>query len=92
MIIARIQPPGTAESNSPIPLVLMPTVTLQVDNFQPLYVFNKKRHMGDLKIGAEIIRECFEREMTKEERAAQAKKEEKAVAAAQIANVGTRFV
>lgn len=44
--------------------------------------------MGDLKIGADILREALDRELTKEERAAQAKREEKAVAAAQIANVG----
>lgn len=63
-------------------------ISEQVEKFQPLYVFNKKRHMEDLKIGADILREALDRELTKEERAAQAKREEKAVAAAQIANVG----
>ena len=46
--------------------------------------------MQDLQIGAEILRETLDRELTKEERAAQAKKEEKAVAAAQLANVRLR--
>ena len=55
--------------------------------FQPFYVFNKSRHMNDLSIGAEILKEALEREMTKEERAIEAKKNEKAVAAAHLANV-----
>ena len=44
--------------------------------------------MNDLKIGAEILREALERELTKEDRITQARKEEKAAAAAQIENVG----
>jgi hypothetical protein len=58
----------------------------EVESFQPFYVFNPKR-ISDLTIGAEILREALERELTKEEREARAKREEKAVAAAQLANV-----
>ena len=60
----------------------------QVEEYQPLYVFNPKR-LGDLRIGAEILKEALERELTKEERAERAKQQEKAVAAAQVANVSS---
>lgn len=63
------------------------TAVMQVVNFQPFYVFNQKKHMADLRIGADILKEALEREMTKEEREERAKREEKAVAAAQVANV-----
>ena len=56
---------------------------------QPYYVFNKQRHIRDLQIGAEILREALEREVTKEERQERAKREEKAAAAAQKANVSS---
>lgn len=45
--------------------------------------------MRDLQIGAEILKEALEREVIKEERLERAKKEEKAAAAAQVANVST---
>ena len=60
--------------------------TCQVDNFQPFYAFNKRKGR-DLHIGAEILNEALEREITKEERQERAKQQEKAVAAAQVANV-----
>lgn len=65
------------------------THPFQVENFQPYYVFNKTRHIADLRIGADILKEALEREETKEERTERMKKEEKAVAAAQVANVST---
>ena len=37
---------------------------LQVVKFQPFYVFNKSRHMNDLRVGAEILKEALERENT----------------------------
>lgn len=43
--------------------------------------------MRDLQIGAEILKEALEREITKEERVERARQQEKAVAAAQVANV-----
>lgn len=43
--------------------------------------------MGDLRIGAEILKETLDREVGKEERIMRAKQEEKAVAAAHVANV-----
>ena len=43
--------------------------------------------MTDLRIAADILKEALEREVTKEERQERAKREEKAVAAAQVANV-----
>ncbi|EKM59515.1 uncharacterized protein PHACADRAFT_250072 [Phanerochaete carnosa HHB-10118-sp] len=63
----------------------------QVEDYQPLYVF-KPRRIGDLRIGAEILKEALDREMTKEERAERAKQQEKAVAAAQIANIKQQFL
>lgn len=58
----------------------------QVENYQPYYQF-KPRRMSDLRIGAEILKEALEREMSKEDRAERAKQQEKAVAAAHVANV-----
>lgn len=43
--------------------------------------------MTDLRIGCAILKEFFERETEKEIRLARAKREEKAVAAAAVANV-----
>ena len=45
--------------------------------------------MRDLQIGADILKEALEREVGKEERLELARKQEKAVAAAQVANVST---
>ncbi|KAI0340932.1 hypothetical protein BDW22DRAFT_1485878 [Trametopsis cervina] len=64
----------------------------EVDKFQPFYVFNRKKHMRDLQIGADILAEALEREVTKEEREARAKQQEKAVAAAQKANIKQAFL
>ena len=44
--------------------------------------------MGDLRIGAEILKEALDRELTKEEREERAKREEKAIKASEVANVG----
>lgn len=57
-----------------------------MENFQPYYVFNPRK-MTDLRIGCAILKEFFERETEKEIRLARAKREEKAVAAAAVANV-----
>lgn len=53
----------------------------QVKDFQPYYVFHP-RHMEDLRIGAAILREHINLETEKAERAARAKANEKANAAA----------
>ena len=39
-----------------------------MDDFQPYYVFNPKKHIRDLQIGAEILKEVMARESEKEER------------------------
>lgn len=54
---------------------------IQVENFQPFYRF-VPRYMDDLRIGAKILRDHLGLEMEKEERAARAKANEKANAAA----------
>ncbi|THH01679.1 hypothetical protein EW026_g1069 [Hermanssonia centrifuga] len=64
----------------------------EVEKFQPLYVFNAKRHMQDLRIGAEILKEALERELTKEEVEERRKKEEKAIAAAQVEKIKQAFL
>ncbi|KIP04877.1 hypothetical protein PHLGIDRAFT_120297 [Phlebiopsis gigantea 11061_1 CR5-6] len=64
----------------------------EVVNFQPFYVFNKKKHMVDLRIGAEILKETLDREVGKEERILRAKQDEKAVAAAHVANIKQAFL
>ncbi|KAI0698585.1 hypothetical protein BC835DRAFT_1405325 [Cytidiella melzeri] len=64
----------------------------EVENFQPFYVFNKKKHMRDLQIGAAIIQETLVREAEKEERQERAKREEKAVKAAHVANIKQAFL
>ena len=48
--------------------------------------------MSDLQIGAEILREVLDRELEKEERAAQAKREEKAIAAAEKERVSVMLL
>ncbi|KAJ6539379.1 hypothetical protein B0H19DRAFT_1178767 [Mycena capillaripes] len=53
----------------------------EVRNFQPFYAFNPRR-IQNLRIGAEMIREALAAVEEKETRAAQARKEEKAVAEA----------
>ncbi len=57
-----------------------------MDNFQPFYVFNKRR-MNDLKVGAAMIKEALDRELPKEERAAHKRAEEKAAHEAAVAKV-----
>ena len=52
-----------------------------MENFQPFYKF-VPRYMDDLHIGAKILRDHLGLEMEKEERAARAKANEKANAAA----------
>lgn len=49
----------------------------KVQNFQPYYTFNQ-RHMEDLRIGNSILKDYIDLETEKEERAARAKKNEKA--------------
>jgi len=63
----------------------------EVENFQPYYVFHKRR-LNDLRIGNEIIKEMLEQETTKEERLAQARKEEKAIADAAKLKVKQAFM
>lgn len=57
-----------------------------MENFQPFYVFNKRR-LNDLKIGAAIIKEALDRELPKEEKAARKRAEEKAAHEAAVAKV-----
>ncbi|KAK0453681.1 hypothetical protein EV421DRAFT_1765788 [Armillaria borealis] len=63
----------------------------EVKNFQPFYIFNP-RHMESLSIGSAILKEAFDLETEKQERAARAKKEEKAVAAAAANKVKLAFI
>jgi hypothetical protein len=63
----------------------------EVQNFQPYYVFNPKK-MNDLKLGAAILQEHMELETAKQERQAQAKREEKAVREAAVKNVKLAFM
>ncbi|KAJ7498889.1 hypothetical protein FB451DRAFT_13759 [Mycena latifolia] len=51
----------------------------EVEDFQPYYSFNPRR-MDNLRIGADMLREAIALESDKQARAAQSKKEEKAVA------------
>jgi len=53
----------------------------EVQNFQPFYVFNPRK-MSDLRIGSVILKEYVDLELSKQERAGQSKKEEKAAIAA----------
>ncbi|TBU49543.1 hypothetical protein BD309DRAFT_947092 [Dichomitus squalens] len=62
----------------------------QVENFQPFYIWNKRR-MNDLKIGAAMIKEALDRELPKEERAARRRAEEKAAEEAAKAKVKQAF-
>ena len=52
-------------------------VAVQVENFQPFYIFNK-RFMNDMKIGNAIIKEFLGLEDTKTEHQERARREEKA--------------
>ncbi|KAK0206595.1 hypothetical protein DFS33DRAFT_601464 [Desarmillaria ectypa] len=63
----------------------------EVKNFQPFYTFHP-RHMDNLRIGSAILKEAFDLETEKQERAARAKKEEKAVAAAAANKVKLAFM
>jgi len=63
----------------------------EVKNFQPYYTFNP-RFMDDLKIGAAILQHFVQLETEREERAALAKKSEKAVAEAAAEKVKLAFM
>ncbi|KAK0468401.1 uncharacterized protein EV420DRAFT_1504284 [Desarmillaria tabescens] len=63
----------------------------EVKNFQPFYTFHP-RHMDSLRIGSAILKEAFDLETEKQERAALARKEEKAVAAAAANKVKLAFM
>lgn len=63
----------------------------EVKNFQPYYTFNP-RFMDDLKIGTAILQHFVQLETEKEERAALAKKSEKAVAEAAAEKVKLAFM
>ncbi|KAI0939951.1 hypothetical protein AcV5_001189 [Taiwanofungus camphoratus] len=62
----------------------------KVVNFQPYYEFNT-RHMADLKIGVDMLKEALDIEMEKEEREQCRQQEEKAASAAAVANVMLLF-
>ncbi|KAI1786541.1 hypothetical protein LXA43DRAFT_897752 [Ganoderma leucocontextum] len=62
----------------------------QVENFQPFYVFHKRR-MNDLKVGTAMIKEALDRELPKEEHAARKRAEEKAAHEAAVAKVKQAF-
>ncbi|KAG2013614.1 hypothetical protein CC2G_010503 [Coprinopsis cinerea AmutBmut pab1-1] len=61
----------------------------EVENFQPYYKFNH-RYEEDLKLGAEILKEFIKLYQEKDERAALAKRSEKAVAEAAHEKVGVQ--
>jgi len=63
----------------------------EVDNFQPFYVF-KKRKMMDLRIGSSVIKEILQQENLKEEQTARARAMEKAAAEAAVAKVKLAFM
>jgi len=63
----------------------------QVQNFQPLYVFNARK-MSDLRIGAAILKETIDLEIEKQERAERSKKEEKSAAEAVVNKVKLAFM
>jgi len=63
----------------------------QVQNFQPLYVFNPRK-MSDLRIGAAILKETIDLEIEKQGRAERSHKEEKAAAEAVANRVKLAFM
>ncbi|EFI27716.1 hypothetical protein CC1G_14641 [Coprinopsis cinerea okayama7 len=63
----------------------------EVENFQPYYKFNH-RYEEDLKLGAEILKEFIKLYQEKDERAALAKRSEKAVAEAAHEKVRLAFM
>lgn len=62
------------------------TFPKKVENFQPYYVFNKKK-LSELQIGHVVLKEMLEQEQAKEDAAAIAKQRDKAVADAAVAKV-----
>lgn len=50
----------------------------QVENFQPLYIFNQSHHK-ELRIGAAVLQEALVHEAEKEERVQRLQKEEKGI-------------
>ncbi|KIM46147.1 hypothetical protein M413DRAFT_305023 [Hebeloma cylindrosporum] len=63
----------------------------EVNNFQPYYTFHRK-HMEDLQMGAGILKEYITLETEKQERAARAKKSEKAAHDAAAERVKLAFI
>jgi len=63
----------------------------EVQNFQPYYIFNP-RHMEDLRIGNSILKDYIDLETQKQERMAQAKKNEKASIKAATEKVKLAFM
>jgi len=63
----------------------------EVHNFQPFYTFNQ-RHMEDLRIGNSILKDYVDLETEKQERIAQAKKNEKASIEAAAEKVKLAFM
>jgi len=63
----------------------------EVQNFQPFYTFNQ-RHMEDLRIGNNILKEYIDLETEKQERAARSKKNEKASIEAAAEKVKLAFM
>ncbi|KAF8812478.1 hypothetical protein BYT27DRAFT_7087790 [Phlegmacium glaucopus] len=63
----------------------------EVQNFQPYYTFNQ-RHMEDLRIGSSILKDYIGLETQKQERAAQAKKNQKASIEAAAEKVKLAFM
>lgn len=58
----------------------------EVEDFQPYYKFNKK-HLKDLRVGAAVLLEALDVQMTKEEKLAisfKSKKDEEAARVAQV--------
>jgi len=63
----------------------------EVENFQPCYRFNERK-MTDLRIGAAMLQEAIDLEVTKQERLERSKKEQKAIAAAAANNIKLAFL
>ncbi|KAF5363787.1 hypothetical protein D9756_000414 [Leucocoprinus leucothites] len=63
----------------------------EVKDFQPYYTFNS-RHMGDLQVGAKILRDHIDLETEKEERIVRARANEKANIAAAAERVKLAFM
>ncbi|KZV75162.1 hypothetical protein PENSPDRAFT_624931 [Peniophora sp. CONT] len=63
----------------------------EVEDFQPYYKFNRK-HMKDLRVGAAVLLEALDVQMTKEEKLAASLKSKKGEEAARVAQAKLQFM